>query len=58
MNIMRHRHATKHPIASDGLKALPLWQDELEHAFQLLWMKKASPSAWHHLGALVDGQDE
>ena len=58
MNIMRHRHATRHPIASDGPKALPLWHDELEDAFQLLWMKKASPSAWHHLGALVDGRDE
>jgi hypothetical protein len=40
MNIMRHRHATRHPIASDGPKALPLWQDDLEHAFQLFMDEK------------------
>ena len=36
MNIMRHRHAMRHPIESDGSKALPFWQDEPEQAFQLL----------------------
>ena len=58
MNTMRHRHATRRPIASDGAKALQFWQDDPEQAFQLFWVKKASPSAWHHLGALVDDRDE
>jgi hypothetical protein len=40
MNTMRHRHATRHPIASDGAKALPFWQDEPEQAFQLFWVKR------------------
>ena len=30
MNIIRHRHAMRHPIASDGSKALPFWQKETE----------------------------